>query len=282
MGLQSGRAMARTGLRMMPTSPSSPLKFRTAGFPRYGFKAGLSGGAFPHGVHVSRRMVCVHPSCPPLANRESPFCAGGVARMGTAVRAARPLYPRGPRFGPGCAVPVHHHLVGPIRPTRRHIATSPHCGLYAMPSLCCCLGDPRVVPCFRCSFRLDMPSSPTPGSSRVTFAYLRHRRHWPSPLQDGLGAPKCSHHPLQVGPSISGLPWFTFATACRLASLLDGSDRVSPAAETCTSGLSTRQSPFTLPDMTTVAFGHLHRRDSHPLERQLASLHPKGEGFHPS
>ena len=28
--------MARTGLRMMPTFPSSPLRFRTAGFPRYG------------------------------------------------------------------------------------------------------------------------------------------------------------------------------------------------------------------------------------------------------
>jgi hypothetical protein len=28
-----GRTMARTGLRMMPTSPSSSLKFRTAGFP---------------------------------------------------------------------------------------------------------------------------------------------------------------------------------------------------------------------------------------------------------
>jgi hypothetical protein len=128
--------MARTGLRMMPTSPSSPLKFRTAGFPRYGFKAGLSGGAFPHGVHVSRRMVCVHPSCPPLANRESPFCAGGVARMSTTVRAAVPLYPRGPRSGPGCAIPVHHHLIGPIRPTRRHSATSPLGGLYALPSLC--------------------------------------------------------------------------------------------------------------------------------------------------
>jgi hypothetical protein len=29
----SGRTMARTGLRMMPTFPSSPLRFRTAGFP---------------------------------------------------------------------------------------------------------------------------------------------------------------------------------------------------------------------------------------------------------
>jgi len=42
-----GRNEARTGLRMMPTFPRSSLKFRKAGFPRYGFKAGMSGGAFP-------------------------------------------------------------------------------------------------------------------------------------------------------------------------------------------------------------------------------------------
>jgi hypothetical protein len=31
---------------------------------------------------------------------------------------------------------AHHHLIDPIRPTRGHIAVSPHSGLYAMPSLC--------------------------------------------------------------------------------------------------------------------------------------------------
>ena len=36
----SGRAMALIGLRMMPTFPSPSLRFRTAGFPRYGSKAG--------------------------------------------------------------------------------------------------------------------------------------------------------------------------------------------------------------------------------------------------
>jgi hypothetical protein len=46
---QSGRIEARTGLRMMPTFPRSPLSFRTAGFPRYGWKAGISGGAFLDG-----------------------------------------------------------------------------------------------------------------------------------------------------------------------------------------------------------------------------------------
>ncbi len=34
--VRSGRIEARTGLRMMPTSPRSPLSFRTAGFPQYG------------------------------------------------------------------------------------------------------------------------------------------------------------------------------------------------------------------------------------------------------
>jgi hypothetical protein len=36
----------------------------------------------------------------------------------------------------GYAVPVRHHLIDPIRPTRGHIATSPQSGLYAMPLLC--------------------------------------------------------------------------------------------------------------------------------------------------
>jgi hypothetical protein len=45
--LRSGRIEARTGLRMMPTFPRSPLSFRTAGFPQYGWKAGVSGGTFP-------------------------------------------------------------------------------------------------------------------------------------------------------------------------------------------------------------------------------------------
>jgi hypothetical protein len=34
---------------MMPTFPLPPLKFRTAGFPRYGFKAGLSDEPIPLG-----------------------------------------------------------------------------------------------------------------------------------------------------------------------------------------------------------------------------------------
>ena len=59
-GCWSGRTMARTGLRMMPTFPSSPLRFRTAGFPQYGSKAGLSDGAFPCGASIA--SLGLHPS----------------------------------------------------------------------------------------------------------------------------------------------------------------------------------------------------------------------------
>ena len=45
-GNGSGRIETRIGLRMMPTFPRSSLSFRTAGFPQYGWKAGLSDGAF--------------------------------------------------------------------------------------------------------------------------------------------------------------------------------------------------------------------------------------------
>jgi hypothetical protein len=118
----SGKAMARTGLRMMPTFPLPPLKFRTAGFPRYGFKAGLSDEAFPDDVWfaIALRALCCH--------RYSLLCVRDDALISTSVRADPPLYPRGPRSGPGSVVPVHLHLLGPIRPTRRHIPTSPSRG----------------------------------------------------------------------------------------------------------------------------------------------------------
>jgi hypothetical protein len=99
-------------------------------------------------------------------------------------------YPRGPRSGPGCSVPVRHHLIGPIRPTRRRNAISPHGGLYAMPSAVReCLGDPRVVPGFHCAFLPDMPSSPTPGSP-TSICSRRSMPTWPSPFDHRLGTPE--------------------------------------------------------------------------------------------
>jgi hypothetical protein len=149
--------MARSGLRMMPTFPSSPLKFRTAGFPRYGLKAGISGEAFPaSGFAFVLRAGCRH--------RDSLLSVRGGGSAQHLHASGFPLYPRGPRSGPGYVVPVHLHLTGPMRPTRRHIPTSPHGGLYEISSLCLTctgLGDPRVVLSFhRCSFATCRPLRP--------------------------------------------------------------------------------------------------------------------------
>jgi hypothetical protein len=84
----------------------------------------------------SRDQVCLHPSCSPQQH-DSPFSVGGHLLSG-APPCERPasLYSRGPRSGPGYVVLAHHHLIDPIRPSRRHTAISPHGGLYAVPSLC--------------------------------------------------------------------------------------------------------------------------------------------------
>ena len=68
---ESGGIEARIGLRMMPTFPRSSRSFRTAGFPQYGWKAGISGGTFPKAsislsllpACADRRLVCLRPSC---------------------------------------------------------------------------------------------------------------------------------------------------------------------------------------------------------------------------
>jgi hypothetical protein len=184
------------------TSPAPSLKFRTAGFPQYGFKAGISDGAF---LRQPSRAVCFHPSCSP--RRYSGPVQSRSDPLGEAPPCKRhsSLYPRGPRSGPGYAVPIRHRLLGPIRPTCRHIEISPHCGLYPMPSLGVHRLGPQVVPCFRCRFLLDMPSSRSPESSsvilsqpyftdNVTFAERRKR----------LGTLDIPHHPLPAGSAISG------------------------------------------------------------------------------
>ena len=115
--------------------------FRTAGFPQYGWKAGFPSGAFLGDQRLKPAPGMRHPTSslhPPfvrlVVSTVVPLCVGpSIAhRRGGSLL----LRPRGPRSGPGYSVPVRHHLIGPIRPTRRHIAISPHGGLYVMPSLC--------------------------------------------------------------------------------------------------------------------------------------------------
>jgi hypothetical protein len=97
-----GRTMARTGLRMMPTSPSSPLKSRTVSFPQYGFKAGISDSAFPSTTRCSRRMVCSRPSCTSLPVALYPGSeTGNAVRWYATVQAVDSALPQGPSLRSG-------------------------------------------------------------------------------------------------------------------------------------------------------------------------------------
>src|SRR6516164_11758210 len=154
--------MARTGLRMMPTFPSPPLKFRTVGFPQSGFKAGISDAAFPANwfAIVLRALGCQRGSL--LGVRDD-------ALISTSVRA---VY----RSTPGALAPVRVMLSrsiftysAPSAPLAGTSRLHRH-GLYGMPSLCVQrqrLGDQRVVPCFRWLFFIDMSSSETPGAPQL-------------------------------------------------------------------------------------------------------------------
>ena len=161
---------------------------------------------------------------PRFSRRFPVLCRGDGARWCTSVRAAAPLYPRGPRSGPGCSVPVHHRLLGPIRPTRRHIPISPLCGLYQMPSLCTLrLGDLRVVPRFHCpSFLTCRPLRPR--GDRNRFVPDLRFRHRPSPCYERLGSPNYPAIRFTQG-RLFGASWFAFAAACQVARPLCRSDQ---------------------------------------------------------
>ena len=134
---RSGRAMARTGLRMMPTFPSSPLKFRTAGFPRYGFKAGLSKGAFPQAAPTCRALsVCVLPSCPPLAAFGSPLCVEERHALRHCHASGRAALPQGSSLRSGLCCSGPSSLIRPHPPHSQAQRDFAARSLYALSSLC--------------------------------------------------------------------------------------------------------------------------------------------------
>jgi len=128
----------------MPAFPSSPLKFRTASFPRYGFKASLSGRAFLHDDAVKPA-----PGIPASSGSlHQPFARirHGVLtwlRVHVQPRLRVPLCAR-PRLatpgvlgsGPSYVVSIHHRVVRPHPSVSQARGDFTACRLYAAPSLC--------------------------------------------------------------------------------------------------------------------------------------------------
>ena len=284
---QSGRTMARTGLRMMPTFPSSPLRFRTAGFPRYGSKAGRSVGAFPGEAdrstpHHSLRPTFVSPPVVRLA-----FALSRSTALTERHRRASGLtaLPQGPSLRSGLCCPGPSSLMRPHPPHSPARHNFPDlqviCGASAVPTH----RRPRPPASgseLSHSFLLTLPSSFVPGESIDCFhpGFIDGIRLRP-PLFSGLGT---LNHPTSIRfmwSLISGLPG---SLACYgrvelLASLADLTGVRRPQRLLLPSLRSSR-SPFSPSDITTVASGYLHRQDLHLLERLLASLHEGVMGNH--
>jgi hypothetical protein len=206
---------------MMPTSPRSPLSFRTAGFPQYGWKAGSPSGTFPDHQRLKptpgvRRSVCIRPSCTSWSERMSRTVSGRRLDCAPPWRVINPP-PQGssPGFELCC--------LGPSSLNRPHPSHSQaHCDFAAWRLIRDAfavrerIGDPRAVPGFRCSFRPDMPPSLTSGSSIIVSVQN-------TDVDIGLRyGPKGSALPIipqsvSRGARFSRLRWFATATACQVA-----------------------------------------------------------------
>ena len=163
---------------MMPTFPPPPLSTVRRVFPQYGWKVGFSGSAFPHVAQVKPA-----PSMP---------CAS--SRFASALRALRGLI-LGPALcrddGLGDAPPFEELAPLPQRSSLRSGFSCPSPSTLIRPppshsqahpdfaasrfirnafAVLVRLGDPRLVPCFRCAFLIDMPPSTTPGSPSAASA----------------------------------------------------------------------------------------------------------------
>jgi len=195
-----------------------------------------------------------------------PRCVGARTRSYAAMEGVCPP-PQGPSLQSGLCCPVLHRLIGPIRPTRGHIAISPQSGLYAMPSLC---GSAEAIHEWFRAFTIS------PSWHAVLFdpGELGHRsvqyRDADTGLRRGLSGSALPNTP----QSVSRGSWFSWLYGSHLlqpAKLLApryGSDRIAPRSTGAfTSKLSTSRSPFPLLGMTTTAsLDSFCRRDLHPQE----------------
>ena len=207
--------MARTGLRMMPTFPSSPPKIPYGGFSPVRLQGWLSESAFPRVAPTCRALsVCIPPSfcrfqLVVLRAVSERLCVQNRHASGCAA------LPQGSSLRPGLCCPDPSSLNRPHPPhswaQRAFAALQLIRPAFAVRFR---LGDPRLVPCFHCSFFLSMSSSTTPGSLTAAYTQFLRRQRWPSPLQHSLGTPILPTNPFRVGVHFGASLRFACATTC--------------------------------------------------------------------
>ena len=273
--------MALIGLRMMPTFPSPSLRFRTAGFPQYGSKAGYQSGPAQGRKDRSTTHLGLHLTF--VSSYEAPFfpaLSRGVVPVRRHRRASGlPALPQGPSLRSGLYCP------GPSSLSRPHPSRSRTRRNFPALRVIC---DAFAV----LAHRQPRPSasgselSHTVPSQPVALVCLRRVHRLLAPRLHRWGSPSSGHASDSALSSFStlirftwdpifGASWFAhlLQPAELLASLADRTSLLTGFRRLLLPSFRSSRSPFSPSDMTTVASGHLHRQDFHLLKRQLASLH---------
>jgi hypothetical protein len=233
---QASGIVARTGLRMMPTSPRSPLSFRTAGFPQYGWKVCMSDGTF-----LCTRRLSSLPASANLVSSLSPSfvsidrprnpgtVSGNEGHTDTAKSGGGQPAPQGSslRFGLFCPNPSSLNRSHPSHSQARSdfAATRLIPNAFAVRER---LGDPRVVPNFRLLLYTNMSLSMTP---EIQWLHTSSSFTIGTSLRVDLKRSATSSLPQSAsrGARISGLPDSLPLRPARLFASLGGSDRVTSA-----------------------------------------------------
>jgi hypothetical protein len=147
--------MARTGLRMMPTFPSPPLKFRTVSFPQYGFKASLSDPTCPSrpevkpapGIPSGPRWFAMVLRALMRYTTQVPPVHSPIGQSGVVFAHRRAADPRGPWLRTGLSCP------GPSS-----LTTTPSASLAGTRGL---HGVPAYTPGLRCAGAPRRPARPS-------------------------------------------------------------------------------------------------------------------------
>ena len=216
----------------------------------------MSDGAFPIGASLTRRSVCLRPSCSPLAASYSPYCAEG--RCALEHRRASGLS----RSTPGALAPVRVILSRSI--TAYMAPSAPLAGTSRLHRYA------TYTRCLRCA---SMPRRPASGSVLSLCVPCRHAVLYdheesvgcvcsvPSPTALAFTEASTVRHS-QVPPSsasdgtliFAGSPLRYSLRPVELLASLGGSERGLPQpTEAFTPGLPMGQSPFPSPGITTVA-----------------------------
>ena len=182
---------------MMPTFPRSPLSFRTAGFPQYGWRAGISDQAFP-----PRRTVQAS-SQHTLSTRWLAFALRASRRkLYTPARSRGWLLADAPPWRLGSPPPQGSSLgtklccLGPSslnRPPPPHSRAPRDFAARRLIREVCAVRERTKQPPSGSGLSLIIPSWHAvlhdPGEFGHRYGPVLRCRLWPSPRSDGLGTP---------------------------------------------------------------------------------------------